>query len=59
MDKTRLKVYTRTIATRIVFDDTKKATGVQVRTMGHDYHLTARREVILAAGVFKSPQLLM
>lgn len=54
-----LKIYTSTLAKRIIFDSLKRATGVEVRTGILRYTLNARREVILSAGVFQSPQLLM
>jgi choline dehydrogenase len=37
----------------------KKATGVVVLKKGEPFVLTAKKEVILSAGVFHSPQLLM
>lgn len=55
----RLKVYKSTLAKRILFDSQKRATGVRVRTGLLTYTLSARREVILSAGAFQSPQLLM
>ena len=55
-----LNVIAQTMAQKVLFDDNKKATGVQVRgAMGNVYTLTARNEVIVSAGVFQSPQLLM
>ncbi|KAL1641054.1 hypothetical protein SLS58_006326 [Diplodia intermedia] len=54
-----LKVYLKTLATKLVFDATKKATGVSVETGGVAYTLRARKEVVVAAGAFQSPQLLM
>lgn len=54
-----MNVYTRTLAKKIIFDDQKRAIGVDVSTYGQPYHLSARREVILSAGAFHSPQLLM
>lgn len=45
------------MAKKIVFDGTK-ATGVLVDTEGFEYTISARKEVILSAGVFGSPQLL-
>ncbi|KAL4867928.1 hypothetical protein BDV12DRAFT_170570 [Aspergillus spectabilis] len=55
---TTISVYDHTMATRIVFEG-KTATGVQVRTAGVKYTLHAQKEVILSAGAFQSPQLLM
>lgn len=58
--RSNLKVYTGTTAKRIIFDSNKKATGVEVATLGFaNYKLNARREVIVSAGAFQSPQLLM
>jgi choline dehydrogenase len=57
MSRANLRVRTRALATRIVFDG-RRATGVAYRQSG-EYHLaTARREVILAGGAINSPQLL-
>lgn len=53
-----LYVYPLTLAKRVLFDDSKKASGVLVQTATANYTLTARKEVILAAGVIGSPQLL-
>lgn len=54
-----LKVYTTTIAEKIIFDANKKATGVKVKTGIVSYTLKATKEVIVSAGAFQSPQLLM
>ncbi|KAK2054191.1 alcohol oxidase [Colletotrichum caudatum] len=54
---TELVVYTHTLATKILFDDTR-AVGVRVVTQGLEYVLWAGKEVILTAGTFHSPQLL-
>ena len=54
-----LTVYVHSSAKKILFDNRRKATGVQVSSAGFTYTLSARREVIAAAGVFKTPQLLM
>lgn len=54
-----LKVYTLSMAKKILFDESKKATGVLVETGGYPFTLSATKEVILSAGVFGSPQLLM
>ncbi|KAJ9264577.1 CAZyme family AA3 [Paecilomyces variotii] len=54
-----LKVYIGTQAEKILFDDNKVATGVQVNTAGIGYTLHASKEVILSAGTFQSPQVLL
>ena len=59
LETTPLKVYNNTLAQRILFNDQKKATGVLVSTQNSSYTLSARKEVILSAGAFQSPQLLM
>ncbi|KAI0909796.1 GMC oxidoreductase [Ustulina deusta] len=51
-------LYDLTMGKQIIFDAVKKATGVRVNTLGADYTLSARKEVILSAGVIGSPQLL-
>ena len=58
MKTTDIKVYTRTVARKIEFAN-NTATGVHVTTGGRNYTLHAQREVILSAGAFQSPQLLM
>ncbi|AEO67488.1 341e151e-c8f5-48a2-a6b5-f6e4095bcee6 [Thermothielavioides terrestris] len=55
---TQIKVYNGTLASKVLFTS-GKATGVSVSTNGTAYTLTATREVILSAGTFHSPQLLM
>ncbi len=52
-----LDVETGAHATRILFDG-RRASGVIYRQGGRDVAVTARREVILAAGALQSPQLL-
>lgn len=54
-----LKVYTQSLAKKVLFDDKKKATGVEVSSIGMDYTLKARKEVIVSGGTFQSPQILM
>ncbi|RDV00196.1 GMC family oxidoreductase [Trinickia dinghuensis] len=44
---------------RVLFDGARRATGVEIMREGRIETLTARAEVILAAGAFGSPQLLM
>lgn len=51
-------VYTQAQATRILFNSTR-AYGVNVTTRGLSYLISARKEILLCAGVFHSPQLLM
>ncbi|KAI5867011.1 putative glucose-methanol-choline oxidoreductase [Durotheca rogersii] len=52
-----LTVYHLTQGKQILFKG-KKAAGVRVDTMGTQYTLSARKEVIVSSGVFGSPQLL-
>ncbi|KAI9654952.1 MAG: hypothetical protein M1821_005705 [Bathelium mastoideum] len=59
LSRTNLIVFVESLATRIVFDNTQTATGVEVNSAGKQYTLTANKEVILSAGAFQSPQLLM
>lgn len=58
LSRPNLIVYTNTLAKKILFSGTT-ASGVSVSTLGYEYVLTARKEVILSAGTFQSPQLLM
>ena len=58
IQETGLIIYHYTLAKKILFDG-NKATGVQVESSGLPYTLQAKKEVILAAGAFQSPQLLM
>ncbi|KAI0442992.1 glucose-methanol-choline oxidoreductase [Xylaria telfairii] len=51
-------LYPLTLATKVLFDNSKRATGVEVETLGAKYTLSARKEVILSAGAINSPQLL-
>jgi len=52
-----LRVETNALATKIVFQG-KNATGVEYRRDGRSFTETASKEIILAGGVFNSPQLL-
>jgi len=56
--RANLKVETQAHATRILFEG-KRAIGVEFRQGDKLRQIRARREVILAAGAFQSPQLLM
>ena len=53
-----LKIYTRAEVKQILFDG-RRATGVKVQTEGYPFIVRARKEVLLCAGSFHSPQLLM
>lgn len=55
---TNIIVYTQAQATKILFKSAV-ASGVSVATNGVPYTISAGKEVIISAGVFHSPQLLM
>lgn len=61
--RTNLKVYPNMLAKRIIFNGTMTAMGVEVEAASYGnsqtFHLNATKEVILSAGAFQSPQLLM
>ncbi|KAK2039670.1 oxidoreductase [Colletotrichum somersetense] len=61
--RSSIKIYPNALAQRITFDEAKRATGVDVRmnsaTADKIYHLAATKEVIVSAGAWHSPQLLM
>lgn len=58
--RSNLHVFTLTRAKKINFDSNKRATGVDVVSASLiPYTLTATKEVIVSAGAFQSPQLLM
>ena len=54
-----LIIYPSTLAQKVVFDANKKATGLLIDFGGESFLLSANKEVILSAGAFQSPQLLM
>ncbi|KAL5336499.1 hypothetical protein BJX70DRAFT_279496 [Aspergillus crustosus] len=56
--KLNFKLYAHTLAKKINVSGTK-ATSVKVETLGISYTLTAKKEIIVSAGAFQSPQLLM
>lgn len=59
LKSTSLTVYQPTLAKKVLFDSEKTANGVLVESDGVQYTLSARKEVIVSAGAFQSPQLLM
>ncbi|KAL4902786.1 hypothetical protein BDW74DRAFT_169358 [Aspergillus multicolor] len=55
-----LTIRTQHLAKRILFDEQKNAVGVEVADgFGFRKNITASKEVIVSAGAFQSPQLLM
>lgn len=54
-----LSTYIHTLAKKINFDENKKATSVEVQGLLGAFTLTARKEIVVSAGAFQSPQLLM
>ncbi|KAM0308951.1 hypothetical protein ACHAO8_009508 [Botrytis cinerea] len=61
IENTNIMVHTHTQALKILFasGSPKRANAVQVSTSGFQYTIHAKKEVIISAGVFHSPQLLM
>ncbi len=57
-ERPNLEVVTGALAEKILFDG-KRATGVRIRQGGQTRDINASREVIVSAGAFNSPQLLM
>lgn len=53
VETTNLAVYKSTLAKKILFDNAE-ATGVSVDSGGIDYEISARKEVILSAGVVRA-----
>lgn len=47
---TNLSVYKNTLGKKVLFDENKKAIGVEVETAGLKYVLSANKEVIVSAG---------
>jgi len=58
MRRRNLTVKTRALAERILFDEQRRASGVDVLIGGQRQRFAARREIILSAGAVASPQLL-
>ncbi|MBY6201902.1 GMC family oxidoreductase N-terminal domain-containing protein [Maritalea mobilis] len=58
MGRPNLTVLTRMLVEKVVIED-GRATGIKVRRKGRRHAIRARRDVILSAGAFGSPQILM
>ena len=58
LTRPNLELVTRALVERILLDN-KRASGVRVQHRGSSHEIRARREVIVACGAIKSPQLLM
>ncbi|KAF3047624.1 hypothetical protein E8E12_010989 [Didymella heteroderae] len=56
--KSRLTVHMHSQASKILFDKNKKATSVTILSGDKSFLIRAKKEIILSAGVFHSPQLL-
>lgn len=54
----KMTIYQNTLVKKILFDDQKRAIGVRA-SRWWDFAIKARHEVIISAGAFQSPQLLM
>ena len=59
MRTTSIKVYAHALARQILFTDNETGNGVLVQSGAKNYTLSATKEVVLSAGAFQSPQLLM
>ena len=59
LNNPNLMVYQSTLGKRILFEKSTQASGVLVESAGMVYTLSTRKEVVVSAGVFQSPQLLM
>lgn len=58
LDRSNLTVLTHCAVQKVLLKD-KRAVGIHARKKGRDLSLTARGEVILSAGAFGTPQILM
>lgn len=60
MDRPNVKIVTRARVTKVLINpETKMAYGVEVLKNRRRYRVMAKKEVVLSAGSFNSPQLLM
>ena len=51
-----IDVMTYSAASRVIFDETSSARGIQVERFGEELHYFASKEVILSAGAIGTPQ---
>jgi choline dehydrogenase-like flavoprotein len=58
LDRPNLRVFTDTLVLRLLFEG-RRAIGVKVHRYGEEKTLFAGREIILSAGAYGSPQILM
>jgi choline dehydrogenase-like flavoprotein len=58
LERANLTLFTRALTTRILFEG-ERAAGVEIRREDRQIELAATREVILSAGAYHSPVLLM
>ncbi|XP_031357415.1 glucose dehydrogenase [FAD, quinone]-like [Photinus pyralis] len=58
-NRTNLKILTQSYATKIEIDERKRAVGVRFTKDGHTYLAKSRQDIVISAGAFGSPQLLM
>ncbi len=59
LQRSNLIIFQSTLAKRILFDEKKTANGVEIDMSGLKFVLSATKEVIVSAGAFQSPQILM
>jgi choline dehydrogenase-like flavoprotein len=58
LDRPNLRAFTDTLVLRLLFEG-RRARGVTVHRYGHEETLFAGREIIVSAGAYGSPQILM
>ncbi|CAH0546469.1 unnamed protein product [Brassicogethes aeneus] len=59
LQRPNLRILTSARVTKVLINEDKLAYGVEFYRRGKKYTVTAKKEVILSAGAFHSPQLLM
>lgn len=58
-DLPNLTIFTHTLGSKVLFDSQKKVVGVVAENTNIPFTLKVKKEVVLSAGSFQSPQLLM